>query len=169
MSVSMYDLTIPTMLRGLSALSGYLDKASAYATDAGFDPSILINARLAPDMLSLAGQVQRTSDNAKGGASRLTGTTGPSFPDTETTFPELVERIAKTTAFLRTFTPENFEGSESRAVELKFKSGTNTFRGDEYLLQVMLPNFYFHIAMAHAILRHNGLKIGKLDYLSPSA
>ncbi len=101
----MYDLSVPALQRGLGVLSRYLDKASAYATERGFEPSILVNARLAPDMLPLVGQVQRASDTSKGGIARLTGLTAPSFPDTETTIDELKERIARTVAFLQTVTP----------------------------------------------------------------
>jgi uncharacterized protein len=165
MSLSMYDLSVPVLQRGLGVLSNYLDKASAYATERGIDPTVLINARLAPDMLPLAGQVQRASDGAKGVGARLTGADAPSFPDTETTFAGLGERVAKTVAYLQTITPQSLEGSDARPITLKFGSQSVTLRGDAYLTGFALPNFFFHVTTAHNILRHNGLAIGKKDYL----
>jgi hypothetical protein len=166
MSLSIYDIAIAPLLAGLSTLSRYLDKAEAYAADNKIDPTVLVNARLAPDMLPLAGQVQRASDSAKAAVGRLTGLTVPSFADTETTLAELKERVAKTVAFLKSVPKEKFDGGESRPVELKFTEFAKTFRGDEFALGFLLPNFLFHVAMAHAILRHNGMKIGKADYLA---
>ena len=165
MSFSMYDVTIPVLIRGLTVLSGYIDKAAAFAADNKFEPSNLVNARLAPDMLSLAGQVQRASDTSKGAIARLTGATMPSFPDTETTLDELKQRIAKTVDLLKAVKPQDLDGSDSKPIELKFGKMAQTFRGDEYVMKFLLPNFFFHITTAHDILRHNGLKIGKLDYL----
>jgi hypothetical protein len=165
MSLSIYDVAITPLLAGLTTLSTYLDKAEAYAADNKFDPSVLVNARLAPDMLPLAGQVQRASDSAKAAVGRLTGGEVPSYADTETTLPELKERVAKTIALLQSVPKEKFDGGESRPVELKFGAHAKTFRGDEYALGFLLPNFLFHVTTAHAILRHNGMKIGKIDYL----
>jgi hypothetical protein len=165
MSFSMYDATIPVLIRGLTVLSGYIDKAGSYATDNKFDPSVLVNARLAPDMSSLAGQVQRASDTSKGAIARLTGASVPGFPDTETTLDELKQRIAKTIDLLKAVKPQDLDGSESKPIELKFGKLAKTFRGDEYVTKFLLPNFFFHVTTAHDILRHNGLKIGKLDYL----
>ena len=165
MSFSMYDVTIPVLIRGLTVLSGYIDKAATYAVDNKFDPSILVNARLAPDMSSLAGQVQRASDTSKGAITRLTGASVPGFPDTETTLDELKQRIAKTIDLLKAVKPQDLDGSDSKPIELKFGKLAKTFSGDEYVLKFLLPNFFFHVATAHAILRHNGMKVGKLDYL----
>lgn len=165
MSFSMYEFSIPPMLRGLNILSQYLDKAAAFSFDRGIDPASLVDARLAPDMLSLAGQVQRLSDNAKGGVGRLAGIEVPSFPDTETTLDELRLRLARTIEYLNTVKPEQLQGSDSRVIELRFRSVSGTLRGDTYLTQVLLPNFYFHLSTAHAILRHKGLPVGKKDYL----
>jgi hypothetical protein len=164
----MYDLTVPVLVRGLTVLSHYMDKAATHATERGFDPSILVNARLAPDMLSLAGQVQRSSDSAKGAMGRLAGVEVPSFPDTEQTFAELKERIQKTIAFLETVRPEQLSGSETKPVELKFRSVSTTLPGVRYLMGVLIPNFFFHVTTAHDILRHNGVNIGKTDYLGAS-
>jgi hypothetical protein len=167
MAFSMYELTVPTLLRGFDVLTAYLDKAAAYATENKIDPTVLISARLFPDMHPLSAQIQRASDNAKGAITRLTGVQTPSFPDTETSFDEFKERIAKTVALLRDLTPSQFEGSDSRIVEMPRgpNSPVRKLRGDKYLVQVLLPNFFFHVTTAHDILRHNGVKIGKADYL----
>jgi hypothetical protein len=164
MALSMYDVSVPVLLRGLNILSAYLDKAATFAAERNIDPAVLISARLAPDMMSLAGQVQRASDNAKGGISRLTLVKAPSFPDTETSFEELKNRIAKTVLFLQAVKPEQLEGSESRPVEMRTGIVSGTLRGDTYLLSVLIPNFFFHITTTHDILRQNGLKVGKNDY-----
>jgi hypothetical protein len=164
MPLSMYDLTVPTLLRGFDVLTSYLDKAAAYAADNKIDPAALIGARLFPDMQPLSAQVQRASDNAKGAITRLTGVATPSFLDTESSFDELKERIAKTVALLRELTPAQFEGSEDKIVEMRLGGTTRRLRGATYLTQVLLPNFFFHVTTAHDILRHGGLKIGKLDY-----
>lgn len=169
MRFSMYDLSIPIMRRGLAILMEYLDKASAYASENNIDPTVLINCRLAPDMLPLVAQVQRISDNAKGAVGRLAAIEIPSFPDTEKTFSELKERVAKTDAFLQTITPEQLEGSDARKLELRFRSVDGVLNGDTYLMSVLLPNFFFHMTMVHAILRHNGMKVGKKDYLGSFA
>ena len=164
MALSMYDVSVPVLLRGLNILSAYLDKAATFAAERNIDPAVLISARLAPDMMSLAGQVQRASDNAKGGISRLTLIKAPSFPDTETSFEELKNRIAKTVLFLQAVKPEQLEGSESWPVEMRTGIVSGTLRGDTYLLSVLIPNFFFHITTTHDILRQNGLKVGKNDY-----
>ncbi|TCT06641.1 DUF1993 domain-containing protein [Aquabacter spiritensis] len=159
--MSTYAYTVPVLVRGLTILSGYMDKAAAFAAETGTDPAALIGARLAPDMLPLAGQVQRASDTAKASITRLTGLEAPSFPDTETTFPELKERIAKTIAFVETATPADFEGSDAREIDLRVVTTT----GADYPALFMLPNFFFHLATAHALLRQAGVAVGKKDYL----
>lgn len=164
MAPSMYELTVPVLLRGLAVLSDYVDKAAAFAAENNIDPTVLVTARLAPDMQSFAGQIQRASDNAKGAMVRLAGIEPPSFPDTETNFEELKARIAKTVALLNAITPDQLVGAEDRVVEMKFRSAAGRFSGAGYLTQILLPNFFFHVTTAHDILRHNGLKIGKLDY-----
>jgi hypothetical protein len=164
MSLSMYDVSVPVLVRGLGVMSEYLEKAAAHAREHQFPPANLLNARLAPDMMSLAGQVQRASDNAKGGIARLANVEAPSFPDNEVTLEDLKARIARTISFLESVDPKKLEGSESRPVELKLRSFSGTLSGQRYLLQVLLPNFFFHVTTAHDILRHNGLQIGKADY-----
>jgi hypothetical protein len=163
MSLSMYDVTIPVLIRGLGILNEYLDRAAAFAAENKIDPKVLVNSRLAPDMLPLSGQVQRASDTSKGAIPRLTDLQAPSFADTEVTLEDLKKRVADTVAFLKTVTPANLEGAQTRKIELKILNAVMT--GDTFVLQFLLPNFFFHIATAHDILRHNGVKIGKRDYL----
>ena len=165
MSISPYQLSIPTFQRGFAVLSKLLDKAEAFAEERKIKPEILVNARLAPDMLSLAGQIQRLSDTAKGAAARLTGTDAPSFSDDETTLAELRTRIAETVSYLATVPEAAFEGAAERTVVLKTRQQDVTFTGEDYLLTFALPNFYFHLTTAYAILRHNGVPVGKLDFL----
>lgn len=165
MSLSMYQASIPVFLRAMRNLSAILDKAVAHAEAKNFAPEVLINARLAPDMFPLARQVQSVSDAAKGCAARLAGIEVPSYPDTETTFPELQERLAKTVKFLESIAPKQIDGSEERPVVLKMRSGEMRFTGQTYLLSFVLPNFFFHMTTAYDILRHNGVEIGKLDFL----
>jgi len=163
MSLSMYDVTIPMLIRGLGILDEYLDRAAAYAAEIKIDPEVLVNSRLAPDMLPLSGQVQRASDTSKGAIPRLTDLQAPSFADTEVTLEDLKKRVADTVAFLKTVTPASLEGAQARKVEFKALNAVMT--GETFVLQFLLPNFFFHIATAHDILRHNGVKIGKRDYL----
>ncbi|WP_064696615.1 DUF1993 domain-containing protein [Rhizobium aegyptiacum] len=164
MSISIYRLTVPMFQRGLASLRTYLDKAEAYAKEKNIDPAILVSARLAPDMLPLAGQYQRASDGAKFTLARLTGTDAPKFEDNETTIEQLRERLAKTDAYLAGISAQALEGAESRQITLPGRSGI-VLPGDEYVATFALPNFYFHVATAHAILRNQGAPIGKRDYL----
>jgi uncharacterized protein len=165
MSISAYELSIPTLQRGFAVLAKLLDKAEAFAEEKKIKPEILVNARLAPDMLSLAGQIQRLSDTAKGAAARLTGTEAPSFPDDETTLADLRARITKTTDYLASIPESAYEAAAERTVTLKTRGGELSSSGKDYILTFVLPNFYFHLSMAYAILRHNGVAVGKLDYL----
>ena len=165
MSITPYELTIPAFQRGFSVLSKLLDKAEAFAEEKKFKPEVLVNARLAPDMLTLAGQIQRLSDTAKATAARLTGTEAPSFPDDETTLADLRARIARTTDYLAAVPQSAFEGAAERTVTVKTRGGEVSSSGKDYLLTFALPNFYFHLTTAYAILRHNGVPVGKLDFL----
>jgi hypothetical protein len=161
----MYDFSIPPLTRGLTNLSAILDKAAAHASTKKFDPVVLAQARLYPDMHPLARQVQIACDTAKGAAARLAGIEVPKHEDTETTLPELKARIAKTVDFLKSITAAQLKDAESRAIEIKFPSGSWQFTGIAYLTDFVLPNFYFHVSMAYALLRKNGVEIGKRDYL----
>jgi hypothetical protein len=165
MPLTMHRACIPVFVRGLRVLDGLLDKAEAHEAKAGLAPGALIDARLAPDMQTLGNQVQRASDTSKFSAERLTGLRSPALPDTETSYAELKARIAATIEFLQTVTPADLVGSEERGIPLKLGQTGTTLNGADYLLQFSLPNFFFHIATAHDILRNNGVKIGKLDYL----
>lgn len=165
MSLSMYEASIPVLLRGLGQLKVILDKAAAHADARKIDPAVFINARLAPDMFPFARQVQIATDTAKGCAARLAGVEIPSYADTETTFPELDARIAKTTAFLKSVDRTKVDGSAERTVTLKLRGTDVSFTGRNYLLAFVLPNFFFHLTTAYAILRHNGVELGKADFL----
>lgn len=168
MKISMYQASVPNFILMLNNLSAILEKAAAHAEAKKIDPAVLINARLYPDMFPLARQVQIATDNAKGCAARLAGVEPPKYEDNETTFPELIARIRKTADFLATFKPEQIDGSEDKPITLKFRDATRNFIGMPYLLNYVLPNIYFHIATAYGILRHNGVEIGKQDFLGRS-
>jgi uncharacterized protein len=165
MSLTMYENSIPVFIRMFANLSSILDKAAAHAEAKKIDPSIFINARLAPDMFPLSRQVQIATDVVKGCAARLAGMDVPRYEDNEATFPELQARIAKTVNFLQSVTAEQINGSEEKTVTLKLGINEIHFTGQPYLLNFVLPNLYFHITTAYAILRHNGVDIGKMDFL----
>jgi hypothetical protein len=165
MSVSLYDFSVPVFTRALTNLSNQIDKASAYAERKKFDTKALADARLIADMHPFTRQVQVVCDNAKGTVARLAGIDTPVHEDNETTFPELKARIAKTLDFIKTARREQFAGAETREVVLQFPQMTLKFAGLDYLTKFALPNFYFHITMAYAILRKNGIELGKGDFL----
>jgi len=167
MTLSMYQASVPNFIFGLKNLSAVLTKAEAYATAKKIDPSVLVNARLYPDMFPLSRQVQIACDIVKGGIARLAGVEIPSFPDTESTFAELQQRIQKTLAFIQSATAQQIDGSEKKTVSLKVGGKDKEFEGQDYLLRFVIPNFYFHTSITYALLRHNGLEIGKADYLGP--
>jgi hypothetical protein len=161
MSFSIYEACSPVLVRGLTNLSGILAKAEA----SGIAESELIEARLAADMRPLPFQVQSASDSAKGVVARLTGVEVPSMADTEASFAELRERCQRTIAYIQSVDAAKFEGAEDREVVMKFPQGSMTFSGRQFLTGFALPNFYFHVTTAYAILRHKGVQIGKMDYL----
>jgi hypothetical protein len=165
MPLSMYELSVPTFLRGLEIADEYCDKAAEFAATQGIDPSTLLNARLAPDMLPFSGQIQRISDASKGPVGHLAAIPTPSFEDREQTFPALKTRIAKTSSFLHGIKPAQLLGSELRTIDAPFTWGKKASTGGEYLMSIALPNFYFHVAVAHDILRSNGVPLGNRDYL----
>jgi len=153
------------MIRTLTNLRAILEKAAAYAEAKKIEPTVLVNARLYPDMFPLSRQVQIATDMSKGGASRLAGLEPPKYEDNEASFPELVARIDKTIALLETFKPGQIDGSEDKSIMLPMHGRTVAFTGRPYLLDFVLPNIYFHITTTYAILRHNGVEIGKKDFL----
>lgn len=164
--MSFYDSAVPAYLQMLGSLSAILDKAEAHAAARKIDPQILLSARLFPDMLPLTKQVQTACDQAMRGCARLTQNEPLSVPDTETTFAELKARIARAVDYVKGFTPAQFEGADSRDVTFPIGAGkTTTMSGQQFLTSFNLPNFYFHVAIAHGILRHNGVEIGKRDFL----
>jgi uncharacterized protein len=165
MPLSMYNASIPVFIRMLGNFTEILKKAEAHADAKKIDHSVFINARLAPDMFPLSRQVQITTDSVKGCAARLAGIELPSYADTETTFAELYERINKTIAFIKTVTSAQIDGTEEKQIKLTVGKRDLEFTGQVYLLNFVIPNFYFHLVAAYAILRHHGVDIGKMDYL----
>lgn len=166
MTISMYSASIPALKQGLNALAAILSKAEAHAAERKIDPAALLQARLFPDMFPFTRQVQLTSDFAKGIAARLAGIENPSYADTEQTFAELHARVAKTLEFIGSVTPAQIDGSEARDIVLM--PGTpreRKFNGQAYLLHYGLPQFYFHLTTAYGLLRHNGVDIGKRDFI----
>jgi hypothetical protein len=164
-AITIYDQVVPVFSKMLTNLDKVLTKAEADAETRKIDPQVFVNGRLAPDMLPLTRQVQIMTDGAKGCASRLAGLDPPKWPDEEKDFADLHARIAKTIDHLKSFKPAQFEGAETRTIELKFPQRTFTFTGRDFLLNFATPNFYFHYTTAYAILRHNGVPIGKTDFL----
>lgn len=165
MNLSMYELTVPVLDRMLGNLSHVLKRGQAHAEAHKIDPGVLLNARLYPNMFPLVRQVQIATDQAKGCVSRLAGQEPPRFEDNEQTFEELFARLDKVIKLVNTFTPEQINGSESRHVELKVAGQVLSFEGLPYVLNYVFPNFYFHVTTAYAILRHNGVELGKRDFL----
>lgn len=161
----MYQSSIPVFIRHLENLSAILTKAAAHAEAKKVDQSVFLSARLFPDMLPLVRQVQITSDTVKAGAARLAGAEVPSFEDSEKTFLELQERITKTTNFLQSLKAEQIDGTENKKITYTQRGKESNFIGQPYLLNYVLPNLYFHITTTYAILRHNGVEIGKKDFL----
>ncbi len=165
MSISMHAITVLPIGHSLTQLRQILEKAAVYAEAKNIDPAVLVNARLFPDMYPLKRQVQIASDVAKGAVSRLAGQEPPKFEDNENSFPELIERIDKTLAHINSFATEQIEGTEDNSILLPRHDRTSTFTGLSYVTDFVLPNIYFHVTTTYAILRHNGLEIGKKDYL----
>jgi len=166
MALTMHSASVPVFARMLGHMDLWLEKAAAHAEARKFDPKAFLTARLAPDMLPFPNQIQIASDNAKGCVARLAGVEIPKYEDTETTLEELRERLRKTIDFVRSVPEAKFEGAEGRAIELPRRTGEPLrFTGEQYLVHFALPNFYFHATTAYALLRHNGVELGKLDYL----
>ncbi len=167
MSLSMHTASVPVFVRMLGNLLVWLDKAEAHAAEHRFDPSVYLASRLAPDMLPFTKQIQIACDSAKFGVARLVGVEAPRFEDNETTLAELRERVRKTLAFVQSVPAERLQGTEDRDVVVPRRDGSMTLRGDVYLTNFVLPNLYFHLTTAYGLLRHNGVPLGKSDYLGP--
>jgi uncharacterized protein len=165
MAISVYDFSVPVLTHGLTNLSAILDKAAAHSAEKKYDSAVLANARLFPDMHPLTRQVQIACDSAKGAAARLAGIEPPKHEDTEATFADLKARIAKTLDFLKTVTAAQLKDAENRPIELKLPGATFNFTAVNYLTEFVLPNFYFHLSMVYALLRKNGVDLGKRDFL----
>ncbi len=164
--MSFYDATVPAFLQILGSLSGILSKAEAHCKAKNIDPEVLLTARLYPDMLPFTKQIQLACDFAAKGCARLTQSEVPSTPDTEKTFEELQQRLAKTIDYVKGFKPAQFEGADAKNVTFPIgPDKTMTLTGQQFLSGFAFPNFYFHAATAHGILRHNGVEIGKRDFL----
>jgi hypothetical protein len=165
--LAMYDATIPTLKRTLSNLSVILKKGEEHAEAKKIEHAVLLNARLFPDMYPLTKQVQIATDMSKGAAARLARIEIPKYEDNETSFAELQARIAKTIEFIETVNPVQMEGSEAREVTITIRKVDLKFTGQDYLLKWVNPNVYFHVTTAYNILRHNGVELGKPDFLGP--
>ena len=165
MSFSMYQASVPAYAQMLKTLSHILKRAEEHCEAKKIDPSVLVNARLYPDMAPLSRQIQIATDQVKGGLSRLTGSEPPSWPDEEKTFTDLHARVKKAQDFLAGVKKEQLDGAEDRDVTLKIGGNDMTFKGAQFLVNFSLPNFYFHVTTAYDILRHNGVEIGKRDFI----
>jgi uncharacterized protein len=164
--MSLYEASVPAFLQILGSLQGILTKADAHCKAKNIAPEVLLGARLYPDMLPLSRQIQMVCDFAMKASARLSQSDVPSTPDTEKTFDELKARLGKASDYVKAFKPAQFEGAGSR--DVSFPAGPNktmTLKGQQFLSHYALPNFYFHAATAHDILRHNGVEIGKMDFL----
>jgi len=165
MKISMFTMSVETFVTTLGYLAKLLDKGLAHATAKKFDPSVLVNARLAPDMFPLSRQIQIACDAAKNGSARLAGQEAPRFEDNEATLEELRARIDRTIKYLKTIPASAFAASEDRDIKIPVRERTLEMKGLPYLQTWALPNFYFHVVATYAILRHNGVDIGKNDFL----
>ena len=167
MAFSLYQASVPTCLQMFAGLSAVLEKAAAYAAERKIEPSVLLQSRLYPDMFPLVRQVQIATDGAKTGCARLAGVDVPSYPDTEASFDELQARIARTVAFIEGLDRGAIDEAASRTISFTVAKRAMSMTGPAYVSGWMLPNFFFHVTTAFAILRHNGLAVGKLDFLGP--
>jgi len=166
MTISLYKTSVPVFVQFLTSLSAVLDKAAAFAEAKKLEPSVLLNTRLAPDMFPLVRQVRAATDHAINACGRLAGAEMPSFANTETTIPELKDRIAKTIDFLKGLKPAQIDGTEDKQIKITFPSGaTREFTGQSLLLTNSLPNFFFHCTTAYDILRQCGIELGKRDFM----
>lgn len=165
MSISMYSASVPVIVRTLSNLQSWFDKAEAHAQAKKFEPAVLLGARLAPDMLPFTKQVQIACDSAKFAVARLSGVDAPKFDDTEVSFTDLRLRIASTLEYIRSVPAAKIDGTENKDIVVPRRDGSMTLKGEVYLKHYSLPNLYFHVMTAYALLRHNGVDLGKGDFL----
>lgn len=165
MKMSMYQASLPVFIHMLRNLDAILSRGAEYAEAKGIDPAVLVQARLYPDMFPLSRQIQIATDVVKGCPARLSGQEPPKYEDDEASFPELSARVRKTIAYLETFKPEQIDGTEDKQVTLHLRSRDLTLDGHSYLTGFVIPNFFFHVTTAYDILRHNGVELGKKDYI----
>jgi hypothetical protein len=165
MTISMHSASVPIFTRMLGHVLQWMDKAEAHAQAKKFDTSIYLSARLAPDMLPFTKQIQIACDAAKFGVARLGGVEAPKFEDTEASLADLRERIRKTLEFIRSVPADAIDGTDAKDVIVPRRDGNITMKGEAYLKNYVLPNFFFHVTTAYALLRHNGVELGKGDYL----
>jgi hypothetical protein len=165
MTFSMYSASVPVFKQILNSLSAIIDKAEAHAIEKKIEPAALLQARLYPDMFPFARQIQVAADFAKGASARLAGADVPKYEDTEQTFAELRERIAKTLAFIDSLPQDGIEASAQRDITTGNGANARQFKGQVYLVHYALPHFYFHATTAYNILRHNGVEVGKKDFI----
>jgi uncharacterized protein len=165
MTISMSSASVPIFLRMFENLGQWLDKAEAHASAKKFDPSVYLAARLAPDMLPFTKQVQIACDTAKFAVARLANVESPKFDDTETSLADLRERVRATAAFVKSVAAAQIDGSEDRDVTIPRRDGSTVMKGEAYLKHFVLPNFFFHMTTAYALLRHYGVDLGKMDFL----
>jgi len=163
--MNLYQLAVSQPRKMLMNLSQWLEKADAHAKAKSFEPEVFLSARLAPDQFALLRQIQTACDTAKLSAARLTATEAPPHPDTETTLSELRQRVATTTEYLGTLSEDSFDGAAERLIRLPYFPEGQCLTGADYLAEFAIPNFYFHIMASYEILRHNGVDLGKMDYM----
>jgi hypothetical protein len=167
MTISLYQASVPAFIRALNNLAAILEKGAAHAQARKIDEAVFLNSRLFPDMFPLVRQVQIAADTAKSGAGRLAGVEFPSYDDKEATFQELALRIRNTVAYLESLQPAQIDGGEDKTISWQTRSSTKSMQALPYLMNHLLPNIHFHVATAYGILRHNGVEIGKKDFLGP--
>jgi len=165
MPITMYSASVPVFVRMLGNVGQWLDKAEAHAAAKKFDPAVYLQARLAPDMLPLVKQIQIACDAAKFCVARVAGSEAPKFDDSETSIAELRERIARTLAYVKSVAAAQIDGTDAKDISVPRRDGSMTMKGEDYLRHFVLPNFYFHVTMTYALLRHYGVELGKADFL----
>ena len=167
MAISMHSASVPIFVRMLGNLTTWLDKAESHAAARKFDTSVYLSARLAPDMLPFTNQIQIACDAVKFGIARLSGVEAPKFADDEASLADLRTRVRKTIDFIQSVPAAQIDGTEAKDVVVPRRDGSMTLKGETYLKNFVLPNFFFHVTTAYALLRHNGVELGKADFLGP--
>ena len=165
MPITMYSASVPVFVRMLGNVGQWLDKAEVHAAAKKFDPAVYLQARLAPDMLPLVKQIQIACDAAKFCVARVAGSEAPKLDDSETSIAELRERIARTLAYVKSVPAAQIDGTDAKDISVPRRDGSMTMKGEDYLRHFVLPNFYFHVTMTYALLRHYGVELGKADFL----